>query len=114
MDKSMLKGIVFGANTATAGGSIAGFNRGVAMIGRVLKNFSQRVLDNIIQEVPEALSVCEFDCPYNECTVRDWVECELRHQASLRVSGITRYNTHMVRIEAPAFTTSSFEKAEVN
>jgi hypothetical protein len=90
MDKSMLKSIVFGVNTPTAGGSIAGFNSGVAMIGRVLKNFSQRVLDNLIQEVPEALSVCEFDCPYNECTVRDWVECELRHEASLPGTAVSR------------------------
>ena len=106
MDKSMLTGLAIGLVTATAGGSIAGFNRGAAMIGRLL--------NNLIQEVPEELSVCEFDCPYTECTVKDWVECELRHHPMLRASQIAPYPTHTVSKEAPAFPGTNLEPVEVN
>jgi hypothetical protein len=43
------------------------------MIGWFLKNF--------VQEVPEQLSVCEFDCTNHECTIRDWAACKLHQQA---------------------------------
>jgi hypothetical protein len=71
------------------------------------------LLKNLIQEVPEELAICEFDCPNNECAVRDWAKCELRRQTSLYGSGINLYNTRMVRIEAPALKTPGFAKAEL-
>jgi hypothetical protein len=68
------------------------------------------LLNNLIQEVPEELSICEFDCPMSECTTRNWIGCELRQQASQIGSGITQYNSRKARIEAPAFATSNFGK----
>jgi len=38
------------------------------------------LLKNIVQEVPVELSVCEFDCPYSECTDRNWAKCTMRPQ----------------------------------
>ena len=63
------------------------------------------LLNKLSQEVPEALSVCEFDCPYNHCTVNDWVVCELREQALLQGNGISRI-TPLVRMETPVFSPS--------
>jgi hypothetical protein len=106
MDKSMLTGLAIGLFTATAGGSIAGFNRGTAMVGRLLKN--------LVHEVPDELSVCEFDCPYTECTVKDWVECDLRHDPMLRAGGIAPSPAYAVSNEAPVFPGSNLEPVEVN
>ena len=36
-----------------------------------------RLFSILVQEVPEELSVCEFDCPMTKCTVKDWKECSL-------------------------------------
>lgn len=69
------------------------------------------LLKNLIQEVPEQLSVCEFDCPNNECTVKDWVVCDLRQQASLSGTAISRYHPVMAHMEAPAFSAASLVKA---
>jgi hypothetical protein len=69
------------------------------------------LLKNLIQEVPEELSVCEFDCPNNKCTVRDWGACELRHQLALYGSGIGHNTSRMVPVEVPAFALSGFVKS---
>jgi hypothetical protein len=70
------------------------------------------LLNQIVQEVPEQLSVCEFDCPNNECTISDWVGCELRQQALLQGRGLTRQTVvPMVHMEAPVFSPSSLLKA---
>ncbi|HUT40665.1 MAG TPA: hypothetical protein VM011_04925 [Gammaproteobacteria bacterium] len=36
-----------------------------------------RLFSILVQEVPEELSFCEFDCAVTKCTVRDWKECSL-------------------------------------
>ena len=59
------------------------------------------LLQKLIQEVPEELSVCEFDCPKTTCTGRDWAECELRHQSTLRGCGDTKYYINIVKTEVP-------------
>lgn len=72
------------------------------MIGWFLKNF--------VQEVPEQLSICEFDCPNNECTISDWVACELRQQALLQERMIPRAAVPMVHREPPVFSPASLLK----
>ena len=98
MDKSMLIGLVSSVVSTTAGGYTTGMSLGAAMMGRLVKSF--------IQEVPDELSVCEFDCPHHECTVKDWVVCELRNQPSLRGHGIIRSTARMLPVEAPACASS--------
>jgi hypothetical protein len=36
-----------------------------------------------IQEIPEELSVCEFECPLKKCSEVQWAKCELRQQGTL-------------------------------
>jgi len=36
----------------------------------------------LVQEVPENLSVCEFECPVTRCTTSRWAVCTLRAQAA--------------------------------
>jgi len=38
----------------------------------------RRLREMLVQQVPEALSVCEFDCPVTRCTTRTWATCTLR------------------------------------
>lgn len=38
----------------------------------------RRLLDMIVQQVPESLSVCEFECPVTKCTTKIWSACRLR------------------------------------
>jgi hypothetical protein len=39
-----------------------------------------RLMKNLIQEVPEELSVCEYGCRNDTCSPSDWAQCELRQQ----------------------------------
>ena len=55
-----------------------------------------RLLKNITQDVPEEISVCEFECRKSTCTARDLTECELHQQASKGIHSINRYNAYMI------------------
>ena len=68
-----------------------------------------QLLQKLIKEVPEELSVCEFDCPQTKCTVRDRTECALYRQSMLRGCGVTQYNTRIEQTEVPAFEVPAFE-----
>jgi len=47
-------------------------------------SFSQNILNwvrrQIIEEVPESDSVCEFDCRKTQCTKGEWDRCARRSQ----------------------------------
>lgn len=51
-----------------------------------------RLLKNLVQEVPEDLSVCEFECRKSSCTASDCAECERHQQALQGIHGISQYN----------------------
>jgi hypothetical protein len=34
--------------------------------------------NHIVQDVPEAIELCEFDCRKAECTAQEWASCERR------------------------------------
>ena len=36
------------------------------------------VKDQIIQDVPEDIGLCEFDCSKGQCTLEEWESCEKR------------------------------------
>ena len=57
-----------------------------------------RLLKRFIQEVPEHLSACEFDCPLITCTESDWARCEIRQPGTL--SGSYSAQTHRREVEA--------------
>lgn len=43
----------------------------------------QWLKDQIAQEVPEAVALCEYDCRKQQCTGEEWATCERRtHQAA--------------------------------
>ena len=71
-----------------------------------------RLLQKLIKEVPCELSICEFECSMTNCTVRDWTECELFHQASLRGCGVTHYNTPIMHI-AHSVAAAKVSKVEI-
>jgi hypothetical protein len=60
-----------------------------------------RLLQRFIQEIPEDLSVCEFDCPLKECTDRDWAKCELRQQGTLPGSRSAQACSRKIDTEIP-------------
>ncbi len=42
----------------------------------------QWVKDQIVQEVPEDIEVCEFDCRKKQCVTGEWESCDRRlHKA---------------------------------
>lgn len=65
------------------------------------------LMKNLAQEVPEALSVCEFDCPNHECTITDWACCDRRQQALRQESGISPFPVPIVSAEPKVFSLSS-------
>jgi hypothetical protein len=76
---------------------------GAVMLAWLMKNF--------VQEVPERLSVCEFDCPNRECTINDWVSCERRQQARLQGSGVTPFPLPVMVVEPKVFSPSRLLKS---
>jgi hypothetical protein len=43
-----------------------------------LRGFFQLVQNQIIQDVPEDIAICEFDCRTGQCTQSQWESCERR------------------------------------
>ena len=42
------------------------------------------LVDQLIQDVPEEIAVCEFDCRETQCTLERWASCERRVKAMRR------------------------------
>ena len=40
------------------------------------------ITDHIIQDVPDNIAVCEFDCRKGQCTLREWEACKNRSARS--------------------------------
>ena len=36
------------------------------------------LMNHLIQDVPESIAVCEFDCRHSDCTPEQWASCEHR------------------------------------
>jgi hypothetical protein len=36
------------------------------------------VTNQLIQEVPGDIALCEFDCRKKQCTIKEWATCERR------------------------------------
>jgi hypothetical protein len=43
-----------------------------------LRRMWRRLLNDLAQDVPEAIAVCEFDCRKEQCTGNEWAKCERR------------------------------------
>ena len=48
------------------------------------------LMDQLIQDVPAAMAVCEFDCRETNCTSERWVTCERRLRAVHRTPETSR------------------------
>lgn len=48
--------------------------KGVSSFYRLLQLFRSKV----VQDVPEDIQLCEFECHKSQCTMRDWEKCEKR------------------------------------
>jgi hypothetical protein len=46
----------------------------VNALHRVWRNLS----NHIVQDVPERVALCEFDCRKPQCTTQEWASCERR------------------------------------
>jgi hypothetical protein len=47
--------------------------KGAAMVG-----LWQWIKNQIVQDVPEEIALCEFDCHKQQCTEREWQRCPRR------------------------------------
>lgn len=46
----------------------------------IFRRIGRLVADQLIQDVPEAIAVCEFDCRKPDCSAEQWASCERRMQ----------------------------------
>lgn len=60
-----------------------------------------RLRELIIQEVPEELSACVFECPATKCTFTIWSGCTLRSKGLPVRNGTARYNVIPELTEKP-------------
>jgi len=49
----------------------------------------RRLRKLLVQEVPEELAVCMFECPRSQCTTQYWATCELRRKGRQEVSTLS-------------------------
>lgn len=49
--------------------------------GNLISRIRRWLRDEIVQEVPPEMSVCEFECRHLECTMGKWESCENRLRA---------------------------------
>lgn len=68
-----------------------------------------RLLGMLIEEVPEELSACEFDCTVTRCTARNRDECTLYLHATRRSRDVTQRNPRSVQTEVPAIASVTNE-----
>lgn len=47
-------------------------------LGASLTRFGQWTRSLLVQDVPEEIAVCEFDCRKGECSHDEWERCERR------------------------------------
>ena len=43
-----------------------------------LSKFWSRIKNSIVQDVPDGISLCEYDCRKLDCTLDEWAVCERR------------------------------------
>jgi len=43
-----------------------------------LDAFSRLAQNQIVQRIPEDISICEFDCRRTQCTDQQWTSCDRR------------------------------------
>ena len=60
-----------------------------------------RLRELLVQEVPEELSVCTFECPVTHCTYSMWSACTLRLRKLPARSVAVHFDARMVRAEEP-------------
>jgi len=57
----------------------------------VLHRVWRHLSNHIVQDVPDAVGLCEFDCRKAACTAREWASCERRvKEASGKLTPIQR------------------------
>jgi len=44
------------------------------------RKVSRWLADHLVQNVPEEVSVCEYDCQESHCNIAKWAICEKRRQ----------------------------------
>lgn len=65
----------------------------------------RRLRKLLVQEVPEELAVCMFECTESQCTPRQWAVCELRTRGTQGQS--TTFRT------APARSTTAVQPLNI-
>ena len=68
-----------------------------------------RLREIFIQEVPEELTVCVFDCPVTKCTSSMWAECDLRSKVFPERKDAVNLNSCTVHTEEPISIDDDFE-----
>lgn len=44
----------------------------------LFRRFRRWVSNQLIQDVPDGIALCEFDCRKQQCTVKEWAACNRR------------------------------------
>jgi hypothetical protein len=52
----------------------------VSKLNSVFRPIWRWFVDGIVQDVPENVSLCEFDCRKQHCTFNEWAICERRRR----------------------------------
>ena len=49
----------------------------------------ERLIQAIVQPVPDGLALCEFECSKTECSVEEWKHCKRRLEALSQSATVT-------------------------
>jgi hypothetical protein len=72
----------------------------LARPAKVMVNALHRVCrdlsNHIVQDVPEAIALCEFDCHKAECTAKEWASCARRlNKAAAELTCVRSYRNSL-------------------
>ena len=59
-------------------------------------------MDQLVQDVPNGIAVCEFDCRRTDCTLHDWAACDrrkrfIKHTSVRNRAPVTRFTAASLR-----------------
>ncbi len=52
-----------------------------------LPRLHERLIQAIVQPVPDSLALCEFECSKSQCSAEEWQHCKRRLEALAHCSG---------------------------
>ena len=73
---------------------------------RVVRKAKHWLREQVVQDVPEDIALCEFDCRKGQCRMGEWESCERRLED---LQDVRRWKTRKAKCEQPSPSKATIE-----